>query len=80
MSETKCSTINGFLLCRHDKLSERLTFHCIHSCSLTLRQNPFKTYHSVARNVTYKFIPSFPLAIQNLTISGPTYTGYVGKR
>ena len=56
MSETKCSTFNRFLLCKYDKLSERLIFHCIHSSSLTLSQNPSKTYHYVSWNVVYKTI------------------------
>ena len=40
------------------QFSERLTLNCIHFCSLTIRQNPSKTYQSVAWNVSYKDIPS----------------------
>ena len=53
----------GFLW-KVDKQSEQLTLHCIHSCSLTLRQNPSQTYHSVAWNVSYKDIPSWLLSHQ----------------
>ncbi len=44
--------------CEHDKLSSWTIFHCIPSCSLNFRQMTSKTYHSVARKVAYKVIPS----------------------
>jgi hypothetical protein len=76
--EVKCFTFNWSFLWKLDELSHWLTLCCIHSCSLTLCQNPSKTYHSVTWNVNYKVIPVLllslhPAAIQVLCIHIPCY-------
>ncbi len=58
LSMKTCTVFNPLFLCKNDKLSSWMIFHCNPSSSLKLCQIPSTTYHSVVGNVTYKIIPS----------------------